>query len=46
MNVSLVGQIPIIGVGGIETAEDVFERIKAGASLVQSKLAFPFVQRV
>ncbi|CAF0939271.1 unnamed protein product [Adineta ricciae] len=29
------GQIPIIGVGGIETAEDVFERIKAGASLVQ-----------
>ncbi|CAF0938253.1 unnamed protein product [Adineta ricciae] len=29
------GQIPIIGVGGIETADDVFERIKAGASLVQ-----------
>ncbi|UJR33102.1 hypothetical protein I4U23_020559 [Adineta vaga] len=29
------GQIPIIGVGGIETAEDIFERIKAGASLVQ-----------
>ncbi|CAF0745298.1 unnamed protein product [Rotaria sp. Silwood1] len=29
------GQIPLIGVGGIETAEDVIERMKAGASLVQ-----------
>lgn len=31
------GQIPLIGVGGIETAEDIIERMKAGASLVQSK---------
>jgi dihydroorotate dehydrogenase len=31
------GQIPLIGVGGIETAEDILERMRAGASLVQSK---------
>lgn len=29
------GTIPIIGVGGISSAEDALERIKAGASLVQ-----------
>ncbi|CAF0847700.1 unnamed protein product [Rotaria sordida] len=29
------GQIPLIGVGGIETVEDIVERMKAGASLVQ-----------
>lgn len=29
------GTIPIIGVGGIATAADAYERIKAGASLVQ-----------
>ncbi|OUR78821.1 dihydroorotate dehydrogenase (quinone) [Alphaproteobacteria bacterium 46_93_T64] len=29
------GKIPLVGVGGIATAEDAFERIKAGASLVQ-----------
>jgi dihydroorotate dehydrogenase len=29
------GQIPIIGVGGVGTAEDAYEKIKAGASLVQ-----------
>jgi dihydroorotate dehydrogenase len=29
------GQLPLIGVGGIATAEDAFERIRAGASLVQ-----------
>ncbi len=29
------GQIPLIGVGGIATAEDAYERIRAGASLVQ-----------
>ena len=33
----LTGQVPLIGVGGIETAEDIVERMKAGASLVQSK---------
>ena len=29
------GQLPLIGVGGIETADDAWERIRAGASLVQ-----------
>ncbi|NCU12051.1 MAG: quinone-dependent dihydroorotate dehydrogenase, partial [Sphingomonadaceae bacterium] len=29
------GQVPLIGVGGIATAEDAWERIQAGASLVQ-----------
>lgn len=29
------GQIPLIGVGGIASAEDVYEKIKNGASLVQ-----------
>lgn len=29
------GRIPIIGVGGISNAEDAYERIKSGASLVQ-----------
>ncbi|MBF6602852.1 MAG: dihydroorotate dehydrogenase (quinone), partial [Sphingorhabdus sp.] len=29
------GNIPLIGVGGIASAEDAYERIRAGASLVQ-----------
>ena len=29
------GKIPIIGVGGIFTGQDAYEKIKAGASLVQ-----------
>jgi len=29
------GRLPLIGVGGIETAEDAYEKIRAGASLVQ-----------
>ena len=29
------GEMPLIGVGGIESADDAFERIRAGASLVQ-----------
>lgn len=29
------GKLPLIGVGGIETADDVWERMAAGASLVQ-----------
>lgn len=29
------GKIPLIGVGGIASAEDAYERIRAGASLVQ-----------
>lgn len=29
------GKIPIIGVGGIESGQDAYERIRAGASLIQ-----------
>lgn len=43
------GKIPIIGVGGIFTAEDAWEKICAGASLVQLYTGFiyegPFVAR-
>ncbi|MDE1153904.1 MAG: quinone-dependent dihydroorotate dehydrogenase [Micavibrio sp.] len=31
----LAGRLPIVGVGGIATAEDAYEKIRAGASLVQ-----------
>ena len=34
--------IPIIGVGGVFTAEDVFEKIAAGASLVQAYTGFVY----
>lgn len=36
------GQIPLIGVGGIENGQDAYDKIRAGASLVQlySSLAF------
>ncbi len=41
--------LPIIGVGGIFTAEDAYEKIKAGASLVQVYTGFiyegPFIAR-
>ncbi len=29
------GKIPLVGVGGIESGEDAYERIRAGASLIQ-----------
>ena len=29
------GEIPLIGVGGIANADDAWERIRAGASLIQ-----------
>ena len=34
------GKLPIIGVGGVFTAEDAYEKIKAGASLVQVYTGF------
>lgn len=34
------GRLPLIGVGGIFTAEDAYERIQAGASLVQIYTGF------
>jgi len=36
------GTLPIIGVGGIFTAEDAFERIAAGASLIQAYTGFVY----
>jgi len=36
------GKLPIIGVGGISSAEDAYEKIKAGASLVQLYSAMVF----
>lgn len=36
------GSIPIIGVGGIFTAEDAFRKITAGASLVQAYTGFVY----
>jgi dihydroorotate dehydrogenase len=34
------GKLPIVGVGGIFTAEDAFEKIAAGASLLQAYTGF------
>jgi dihydroorotate dehydrogenase len=36
------GTVPIIGVGGISNGEDAYERIKAGASLVQVYTALSY----
>ena len=36
------GKLPIIGVGGIFTADDAFEKIAAGASLVQAYTGFVY----
>ncbi|HZD39950.1 MAG TPA: quinone-dependent dihydroorotate dehydrogenase [Terriglobales bacterium] len=36
------GELPIIGVGGIFTAEDAYEKIKAGASAVQIYTGFVY----
>src|SRR5262249_31475889 len=36
------GKLPIIGVGGIFTAEDAYEKIKAGASAVQLYTGFVY----
>jgi len=36
------GKMPIIGVGGVFTAEDAFEKIAAGASLVQAYTGFVY----
>lgn len=36
------GKLPIIGVGGVFTAEDVWEKLRAGASLVQIYTGFVY----
>ena len=38
----LQGQVPIIGVGGIENAEDAWEKLVAGADLVQIYTGFVY----
>jgi dihydroorotate dehydrogenase len=37
-----VGQIPIIGAGGIFSGKDAYEKIQAGASLVQIYTSFVY----
>jgi dihydroorotate dehydrogenase len=36
------GKLPIIGVGGIFTADDAFDKVAAGASLVQAYTGFVY----
>jgi dihydroorotate dehydrogenase len=36
------GEIPIIGVGGIHSAEDAMEKLKAGACLIQLYSGFVY----
>ena len=36
------GQLPIVGVGGIMNADDAWEKITAGASLLQAYAGFVF----
>lgn len=36
------GQMPIIGVGGVSSGQDAYEKIRAGASLVQLYTAFAY----
>jgi dihydroorotate dehydrogenase len=38
----LGSKLPLVGVGGISSAEDAYERIRAGASLVQLCTALPY----
>lgn len=40
LNLSSFGEIPLIVVDGIETVDDIIQRMKAGASLVQSKFQY------
>ena len=48
---TISGKMPIIGVGGVSTGEDAYEKIRAGASLLQlySALVYhgpPVVSRI
>ena len=40
--ISFAGKLPIIGVGGISTGQDAYDKIKAGASLVQLYTALAY----
>ena len=37
------GEVPIIGVGGISSGQDAYDKIIAGASLVQLYTAFVYI---
>ena len=37
-----LGKLPIIGVGGVSTGRDAYDKIKAGASLIQVYTSFVF----
>ena len=39
---SHLGRIPIIGVGGISSGKDAYEKLRAGASLVQVYTALTY----
>lgn len=40
--VFIAGKIPIVGVGGVSNGEDAYEKIRAGASLIQLYSAFVY----
>lgn len=40
--ICFAGKLPIIGVGGISTGQDAYDKIKAGASLVQLYTALAY----
>lgn len=40
--ICFTGKLPIIGVGGISTGQDAYDKIKAGASLVQLYTALAY----
>lgn len=42
LHATVGGRVPIVSVGGIETAEDAWERILAGASLLQAYTGFVY----
>ena len=41
-SICFAGKLPIIGVGGISTGQDAYDKIKAGASLVQLYTALAY----
>jgi dihydroorotate dehydrogenase len=41
-SLSLLWQVPIVGVGGVATGEDAYLKIRAGASLVQLYTSFAY----
>lgn len=42
VSIYITGKIPIVGVGGVSSGADAYEKIKAGASLVQLYTALTY----